>query len=157
MSERSCLRIAGLLEPFLFVCLALMAVLVFVNVVLRATLGGAITWADEVARMLFMWLTFIGAALGVIRGSHIGMDIVVQMVSPASRRKMEVVSVLFILIFLGVWGGYGLRLVSQNLDYLAPATGIPMGYVYLAGPVGAVLMAVSYVRRLFTLLTTRDA
>ncbi len=157
MSGSPAPKVARLLEVFLFSTLAVMVLLVFCNVVLRALYGGALTWADEVARMLFIWLTFVGATLGVVRGSHIGMDIVVQMVSPGVQRRMEILSILLILSFLGVWGVYGLHLVAQNLDYLAPATGVPMGYVYLAGPVGAVLMAAVYVRRLFRLLAHRQA
>jgi TRAP-type C4-dicarboxylate transport system permease small subunit len=157
MSAPPAPKAARLLEPFLFATLAVMVVLVFCNVVLRAVFGGALTWADEVARMLFIWLTFVGASVGVVRGSHIGMDIVVQMVSPRVQRRMEILSTLLILLFLGVWGLYGLRLVVQNVDYLAPATGVPMGYVYLAGPVGAALMAATYVGRLFRLLTHRQA
>ncbi len=156
MPERSYPKSARLLEHFLFATITLMVVLVFSNVLLRVLFGGALTWTDEVARMMFIWLTFIGAAVGVMRGSHIGMDIVILAVGPQLRRWMEIASILLILLFLGIWGVYGVQLISQNLDYLAPATGVPMGYFYLAGPIGAALMAVSYAHRLLVLLQYRN-
>lgn len=157
MSESPFPKSVRLLEHLLFAIIAVMVVLVFSNVMLRALFGDALTWADEVSRMLFIWLTFIGATVGVVRGSHIGMDVVVQMVGPGLRRWMEIASTLLILAFLAIWGLYGVRLIAQNLDYLAPATGVPMGYFYLASPIGAVLMALIYIRRLITLLFSRDA
>jgi C4-dicarboxylate transporter DctQ subunit len=157
MSESPFPKSVRLLEHLLFVIIAMMVVLISSNVMLRALFGGALTWADEVSRMLFIWLTFIGAAVGVVRGSHIGMDVVVQMVGPGLRRWMEIAAIVLILIFLAIWGLYGIRLISQNLDYLAPATGVPMGYFYLASPIGAALMAPVYVRRLFLLLHFRNA
>lgn len=130
------------LEHLLFLLLAAMVVIVFTNVVARFGFDSALTWADEVARFLFIWLTFIGATVGLARGAHIGMDIVVQMVSPAVKRWMGVVSDALVLLFLACWGLFGWQLVLQNLDYLAPATGLPMGYVYAVAPLSALVMAI---------------
>lgn len=157
MSQSPFPRSVRWLEHLLFALITVMVVLVFTNVMLRMLFGDALTWADEMARMLFIWLTFLGATVGVVRGSHIGMDIVVQMAGPGMRRTMEIAVTVLILVFLVIWGVYGVRLVSSNLDYLAPATGVPMGYFYLASPIGASLMAVIYVHRLVGLLRRRNA
>lgn len=142
------------LERVLFALLSSMCLIVFVNVLGRYLFHSALTWADEVARFLFIWLTFLGATLGVARGVHIGMDIVVQKVGPRTRRWMEIASCTLVLVFLGSWGYFGWSLVMQNLDYLAPATNVPMGYVYAVGPVSALMMAALYVARLVDAVRT---
>ena len=140
------------LERVLFTLIAIMAVLVFANVVGRFLFDAAITWADEVARFLFVWLTFLGATVGLARGVHIGMDIVVQMVGDRIRRLFAIVSCVLILVFLALWGFYGVQLVIENVDYLAPATEVSMGYVYAVGPLAAFLMAVLTLLHLADLL-----
>lgn len=142
------------LERVLFALLLTMVLIVLVNVVARFFFHSALTWADEVARFLFIWLTFLGATLGVARGSHIGMDIVVQKVGPRTRKGLEIVSCVLVLVFLGAWGVFGWSLVLQNLDYLAPSTEVPMGYVYAVGPLSALLMAGLYLDKLARALRT---
>jgi TRAP-type C4-dicarboxylate transport system permease small subunit len=52
-----------LLKSIIVLCLALMVILVFGNVVLRYALNTGITISEEVSRFLFVWLTFVAAAL----------------------------------------------------------------------------------------------
>jgi TRAP-type C4-dicarboxylate transport system permease small subunit len=85
------------------------------------------------------------------------MDLLVQKVGPQSRKVLEILSSLLVLVFLGCWGVFGWTLVVQNLDYLAPSTEIPMGYVYVVGPLSALLMAGLYVAKLVRALRTPAA
>jgi len=135
-------RVLRGLEHALFALLAAMVVIVFTNVVARFGFGSSLTWAYEVARFLFIWLTFIGATVGLARGVHIGIDIVVQMVPSSVKRWMGVVSDALVLVFLACWGVFGWQLVTLNLDYLAPATGVPRGFVYVVAPLSALVMAI---------------
>ena len=82
------------------------------------------------------------------------MDIVVQKVGPRTRKGLEIVSCVLVLVFLGAWGVFGWSLVLQNLDYLAPSTEVPMGYVYAVGPLSALLMAGLYLDKLARALRT---
>jgi len=122
--------------------------LVFGNVVARYAFNSAITWAEEVARFLFVWLTFVGASFGLMKGLHLGMDMVVARFSPRTRSLIEVVNGFIILAFLGVWVVGGVHLIQANLDYMSPATGFSMGLVYLIGPLAAVLMGIEALSRL---------
>jgi TRAP-type transport system small permease protein len=51
-------------------CLALMATLVFVNVVLRYGFGSGIAASEELSRLLFVWMVFIGATAAYPAGEH---------------------------------------------------------------------------------------
>ena len=51
-------------------CLALMALAVFVNVVLRYGFGSGIAASEEISRLLFVWMVFIGATAAYPAGEH---------------------------------------------------------------------------------------
>jgi len=85
------------------IILTTMVGLVFGNVVARYVFNSAITWAEEVARFLFVWLTFVGASFGLLKGLHLGMDMVVARLKPRTRSVVECVNAVITLAFLGVW------------------------------------------------------
>src|SRR3989442_14078972 len=58
----------------LIVLLLAMACIVFANVVLRYTTGDSIVWAEEVARHMMIWVTFLGAGLVLRFGGHVAID-----------------------------------------------------------------------------------
>lgn len=51
-------------------CLGVMALAVFVNVVLRYGFGSGIAASEELSRLLFVWMVFIGAAAAYPAGEH---------------------------------------------------------------------------------------
>jgi TRAP-type C4-dicarboxylate transport system permease small subunit len=58
----------------LILLLLAMACIVFANVVLRYTTGDSIVWAEEVARHMMIWVTFLGAGLVLRFGGHVAID-----------------------------------------------------------------------------------
>jgi len=146
--------LSRILEVIMVIILTTMVGLVFGNVVARYVFNSAITWAEEVARFLFVWLTFVGASFGLMKGLHLGMDMVVARFSPRTRSLTEVVNGFIILAFLGVWVVGGVHLIQANLDYMSPATGFSMGLVYLIGPLAAVLMGIEALSRLAASIKT---
>ena len=146
--------LSRILEVIMVTILTIMVGLVFGNVVARYVFNSAITWAEEVARFLFVWLTFVGASFGLMKGLHLGMDMVVARFSPRTRSLIEVVNGFIILAFLGVWVVGGVHLIQANLDYMSPATGFSMGLVYLIGPLAAVLMGIEALSRLAASIKT---
>ena len=146
--------LSRILEVILVIILTSMVGLVFGNVVARYVFNSAITWAEEVARFLFVWLTFVGASFGLMKGLHLGMDIIVARLKPHTRSIVEVVNGIITLTFLGVWIVGGVHLIQANLDYMSPATGFSMGLVYMIGPFAAALMSVETVSRLAAAIKT---
>ncbi len=137
-----------MLEIFMVVILTIMVVLVFGNVVARYVFDAAITWAEEVARFLFVWLTFVGSTFAVYKGLHLGIDMVVTRLAHRPRVVAEIFKLGVILAFLAIWAIGGVTLIEANLSYMSPATGFSMGLVYLIGPLAAILMTYDTVRRL---------
>ncbi|MDH4266045.1 MAG: TRAP transporter small permease subunit [Deltaproteobacteria bacterium] len=72
-----------------WVCMVLMVVLsmdLLLGVFSRYVLVRTFTWYDEIARSCFVWLTFLGAAVGVKRQAHFRLLIVVDRLSPRLRQ-----------------------------------------------------------------------
>lgn len=80
---RACVRV---LEIVIVACLAVMAVLVFGNVVLRYGFDSGIALSEELSRLLFVWLIFLGAILASVQHVHIGFDSLVDKL-PLGLRK----------------------------------------------------------------------
>ena len=83
-----------ILKCIIAVCLAVMVVLVFGNVVLRYIFNSGITMSEELSRWLMVWLTFLGAIVALREHSHLGVDTLVRAL-PVALMLLEPVSVRF--------------------------------------------------------------
>jgi TRAP-type C4-dicarboxylate transport system permease small subunit len=113
---------------------------VFISILFRYVFNSPLTWSDELASLLFAWLTFAGAYAASRSRSHIAIDTLVIYLPPTIRRWLArfVDACVLLLLALFVWLGAGLTLTTWSLNF--PAMEISRGYLYIALPVGAVLM-----------------
>ncbi len=131
----------------LAVCLGAMTCLVFVNVLCRFILNTPLVWSDELASLLFAWLTFVGAYVGSRSRSHIAIDTLVIFLPQTVRRGLARIVDAGVLLLLAnfVWQGFRLTVTTWSLEY--PAMEISRGYLYLSLPLGACLMLVAILQR----------
>ncbi len=134
--------------------LTAMAVLVFLNVCLRFLTNQSITWSDEVARHLMIWLTFIGAGITLRHGSLTAIDNVQLAVGERNARILRVVSALIMFAFFAVMIWAGKTYVGRTMLQTTPSTQIPFGYIYLAIPIGFTLLIVHLLLVLRTYVTS---
>ena len=126
----------------LIVLLLAMACIVFANVVLRYTTGDSIVWAEEVARHLMIWGTFLGAGLVLRFGGHVAIDNLHQAVSTRSARWLRSVVAVGIGVFCLVMTYFSVLYVWATRFQTTAATDIPISFIYLAMPMGFLLMFV---------------
>ena len=149
--------VARILEAVIVVSLAIMALLVFGNVVLRYGFNSGIAISEELSRLLFVWLIFLGAILASAQHAHIGFDTLVKSL-PAAGRKILIVatgglmlaaSVIFIV------GGWQQTVI--NLDNTYPVLGISYAWLYAVAIVFGIgtLVTISY--NIWTALTGKDS
>ena len=124
----------------LAVGLACMVIIVFAQVVFRFFHAG-IPWSEEAARYIMIYLTFIGASVGVKYKSHIAVEALIAALPITGKKLAELVIDLLLLFAFYVLIRYGLSLVSGTMLQLSPAMRLPMGYIYFALPLGGILMA----------------
>ena len=126
----------------LILLLVAMACIVFANVVLRYTTGDSIVWAEEVARHLMIWVTFLGAGLVLRFGGHVAIDNLHQAVSTRSARWLRTVVAVGIGVFCLVMTYFSVLYVWATRFQTTAATDIPSSFIYLAMPMGFLLMFV---------------
>ena len=81
-------------EGTLVVGLLGLAFMSFIEVISRYLFNHSFTWFEEFARYFGVFLTFLGASLGVKYGMHFSMDYVVTRVGPTVGRIMRIVGCL---------------------------------------------------------------
>ena len=86
------------LEVAMVLCLAVMLVMVFGNVILRLFFNTGIDLSEEIPRFAFVWMTFLGAIVGMRRRAHLGVDVVVRMLPALGRRVCLALSQLVMLV-----------------------------------------------------------
>lgn len=142
----------GALKLLMVLCLAVMSVLVFTNVVLRYGFNSSLVMTEEIARYAFVWMTFLGSILAFSRNRHVRMDLVLNLLRGRAHQLALLVGDLLVLVccYLIVKGCY--ELASLNVVNKLPVTGLSVAWLYAAGiPFGiavALMTIVRLVRRL---------
>jgi TRAP-type C4-dicarboxylate transport system permease small subunit len=137
-------------------CLAVMVVLVFGNVVLRYVFNSGIATSEELSRWLLVWLTFLGAIVALRQHAHLGVDTLIRMLPPRGRLVCFVVSYALMLyadwlLTLGSW-----KQAVLTFGDSAPASGISVGlFFYSSGLVFGVSAAVILLYDLARVLSGR--
>jgi len=144
-----------LLDYVLICLIGGMALMVFVNVVMRYTMNSGIPVTEELSRFFFVWLTFIGAVVAHRHNLHMGMETFVAMMGRKGRMLMMGLSDLLIIgcSFVLFWGSW--KQLPINMSMLAPVSGIPMGWVYGTGLFTATCIILITLERFIRLLTGR--
>ena len=138
-----------LLKLVTVLCLALMVILVFGNVVLRYGFNTGITVSEELSRWLFVYVTFLGAIVAMREHAHLGVDSLVKRLPPIGKKICLVISQLLMLFATWLFLQGSWLQTNINLHNAAPASGMSVGIVYAAGiifsiSVGFILLADLY-------------
>lgn len=147
---------AKLLQRLIAVMLMIMVVLVFGNVVLRYGFNSGIIVSEEVSRMLFVWVTFLGSVLAMRENAHLGSNFIVNALGPKGRRVSLFLGRLMMLYICWLIFRGALSQTEINLSVAAPITGMSMGWFYASGIVFSVLSAMILLCDLLKLATASD-
>jgi TRAP-type transport system small permease protein len=126
-----------------WVCLGLMLVLVadvFLGVWSRYVLQATFQWYDEVARLCFVWMVFLGAASAVRRGAHFRLHLLIDRLGPRLRRATDLLVGLLVVVFGGVLVAGGLAMWPVARRQVTDSLELSMLWFYAALPVGGALM-----------------
>lgn len=126
-------------------------VVISAGIVWRYLLNKPLVWTVELSRILFVWLTFIGAAVAVRDGVHVRVTLLVDLLPPAARRLLAHVNVILSLGFLALMMGLGNYWVYLSTGSKTPALNLPENWaVYGALPAGFALASYYALRRLIS-------
>lgn len=145
-----------MLERLVGVGLAGLWLLLLFQVVARYLLPVAPAWTEEIARLVFVYLTFGAATLALGRGANMQVTTLVDRLSPASRRAVRVAVNLGSGAFLLVVFAWSFVVIVESWALPLPASDLPTALFMLPVPVGAALMVRHVVGELRRDLARRD-
>jgi TRAP-type C4-dicarboxylate transport system permease small subunit len=117
-----------------------------------------LTWAQELAIFMMIWMAKFGAAYGVRAGIHVGVDLLVEQLEPAKRRIVILAALGAGALFTAIVGTLGARLVWHiaEMGQTSAVMELPMWVVYLAVPLGSYLMCFRFLQVAWRFLRTGD-
>ena len=123
-------------ETSIAICLGLMTLITFANVVARYAFNSNILWALEMTVFLFAWLVLMGASYGVKKHIHIGVDVVINMVSPGAWKILALLAVSACLVFsvlllIGSWN-YWYPFITERAWLETEDIPMPEMFMFLA-------------------------
>ncbi len=110
------------------------------QVVFRYVIAAPLPWSEELARYCFVWIVFLGGALGLSRGIHLGVDLFVNMLPEPVRRGLDALTSALIAGFAAtvIYASY--PVINMNMLQRSPALGVQMSWIYVAIPISMALI-----------------
>lgn len=131
-----------LIDWFLFFGTLAMVLLIFINVIGRYVFNFTFVSFEEIARILFVWGTYLGSAIAIKESSHIRVDIVINMLPPTARKVVDIIANLLVDFILVITIRVMMNLVMVNITNPLPLTRIPYGVVQAIIPFSMVIMLI---------------
>ncbi len=114
-------------------CLGVMALAVFVNVVLRYGFGSGVAASEELSRLLFVWMVFIGATAAYPAGEHMAFTSLVGLLRNSRAAMVGITVVIRLLVVLacalvawGAWQQVVVGMESRSVVLQYPAALLPL-------------------------------
>jgi TRAP-type C4-dicarboxylate transport system permease small subunit len=135
-----------------YVLVGLMVVNTSLGVFTRFVLNNALSWTDELGRYMMIWVGFFGCALATKEGSHVGVEMFVELFKPGIKRILQVAARLVVTTFLVVILYQAQGQLSLLKIQRSPALEIPMGIPYSAVIFGVFMMLIENLAHIFRLV-----
>lgn len=125
--------------------------ILFINVVLRI-FGLSFEWAEEVARYGIVWVTFIGSSVCIYKGAHIGVDAIAMILPEKGKKILSLIIYIIAIIFTVVFTQQSFYITMRVIEtkQVSSTLKLPMTYVYVAMPIGGILMTIRYIQEIFS-------
>ncbi len=150
------MKILDYLEEWIIsLMLFAMTALSFMQVVRRYVFNTGYSWNLELTTVCFGIMIFVGISYGVRVGSHIGVDALVNLLSPAKRRMTSILAVFLCLVYVG-FVLYGSTVyVSKIMDIGIEMDDLPIAkwQVLAIMPIGYALVGFRFLQIFYNLIT----
>jgi TRAP-type C4-dicarboxylate transport system permease small subunit len=137
-----------LLEVVVVVLIVAMTAIVAAGFVFRY-LGSALVWYDETASIALVWLTYYGAALGALKGAHLGIPAVVSALPRGARVAVTLLAEACVFAFFIVLAVTGFEvLMVLGGEHMVSLPWVPLRVTQSVIPIGATLFIIAEALRL---------
>lgn len=129
-----------LFATFSGISLAIVFVVSFAQVVQRFVFNMSMPWAPDITRIFFVYSVLCGMCVGVIKKSHLSIDVLVHALPEKVRTVLALVSNIIVMVFLIFVCKESFPFIAGNADQTTPYLNFPMSYVYSAFPICIIVM-----------------
>jgi TRAP-type transport system small permease protein len=141
------MKLKKTIELLMALCLGAMAAAVFVNVVLRYGFGSGIAASEELSRLLFVWMVFLGATALYPAGAHMAFTSLLRPLQRRPRGLMLMSRVIHSLVVVacallgwGAWQQVVVGLGSRSVVLGYPSALLPLPALLSASAIGAMAL-----------------
>lgn len=136
----------------------IMCVIIFVATVARFTNLFVISWAEELARYCMIWIIFLGVGVAAQNGEHFCVEALNLFLPEKVLKVISVLNAVLVMGFNFLAAYFGMTIVQRQITggQITPSLNWPMWIIYMAIPIGLVLMAVSYAYHTYKKVTGKD-
>lgn len=135
---------------WLSICFLLSVVFVVIlQIIFRFVIQKPLSWSEEFSRYAFIWVVYLGGYVCTRNNAHLGITFFVDSLPHVPQKIINFIAtaaVFIYMIFVVIWG---FQLSFKVMRQPSAVMRIPMGYVYMAIPIGMLLMII---RMIFNLL-----
>lgn len=142
-------------EYVVSIMLLVMVIVVFLQVIFRFVLHSSLPWSEELSRYILVWISFLGASIGVRRGAHIGVEAVTNLLPYGLKKGVSFLATLCATVFFVLMVVYGYKILSIVRGQLSPAMEISMAIPYSSVFVGGALMFLYSIDEAITIVIGR--
>ncbi|OGB71918.1 MAG: C4-dicarboxylate ABC transporter permease [Burkholderiales bacterium RIFOXYC12_FULL_65_23] len=140
-------RLQRLTQFAMAACLGVMAVAVFVNVVLRYGFGSGVAASEELSRLLFVWMVFIGATVAYPAGEHMAFTSLIGLLRRHRTAMLLATAVIRLLVVTGAglvahgaWQQVMVGLDSHSVVLGYPTALLPLPAFLSAAAIGVMAL-----------------
>ena len=126
--------------------------LVLYSVLMRYIFSAPPIWGEELPRLFFVWMIFLGAAFAYFSGQNIRMTAIIEKVPSRPRRMIELVMHGLAIVILVVILWYVSPILNLAARTQSIATGLSDWWKFVVLPVGVMLLLVHEVWRIARIL-----
>lgn len=127
-------------EYLLFFMIAVMVAVVFAQVFCRFILKASLPWSEELSRYVMVWISMLGASIGVRRKGHVGVEAVVMMFPRGLKKAVSAMTTLVAASFFVGMIYFGVKICGVVATQESPAMEISMAIPYGSLVAGGTLM-----------------
>ena len=117
-----------------------LAVIVFIQVFNRFVLKTPLAWSEDLAMLLFQWVVFLGAALGVKRMRHFGIELVVRQLPERVRLRLELLTPIVMAVVALVMIFQGWTILGFNRNRMFGTMELSYTWAFLPIPLAGALI-----------------
>jgi len=142
-------KVSDILDHFVryinIILIIVMTFTILLQVFYRYVLNNSLTWTEEIARFIMVWMVFLGFSMVSKRKVNISLEFFLKKISSKVRKPLEILLQVYIIYFLLILFKLGIVLVESAYRQVAPASQISMKWVYLALPAGIVILVFQHI------------